>query len=107
MINSGFIFLLILMTLLGALGGVFFKLLSSPDRNKRLCFLIGGFFYGLGAILNIILLRELPYTVVFPANALTYIWAIIFARWFFKEKIGVFKIAGIGCIFLGIIFLTF
>ncbi|MGX6446100.1 EamA family transporter [Neobacillus sp. K501] len=102
--SSLFIMLLVIMTLFGAAGGVFFKLLSTT--KKKIFFLVGGFFYGIGALLNIVLLKELPYTVVFPANALTYIWALILAKWVFNEKIGKYKLIGVVFIILGIVMLV-
>lgn len=91
------------MTLFGALGSVFFKKFSL--HRKIVTLLIGCMFYGLGALLNIYLLRELPYTVVMPANALTFIWALLLAKWVFKETIGMFKIAGVACIVSGLLLL--
>jgi drug/metabolite transporter (DMT)-like permease len=92
------------MTLFGAIGGVYFKLLSTS--KKKIYFFLGTFFYGIGALLNIALLKELPYTVVYPANALTYIWALLFARWIFKEKIGGYKTVGVLCIIIGMLILV-
>lgn len=98
------LFVLLLMTILGALGGVFFKLYSAKGK---LFLLTGLCFYGLGALLNIVLLKYLPYTVVFPANALTYMWAIVFAKMIFKEKIGLRRYIGAGFIIAGVIFLVY
>lgn len=91
------------MTLFGALGSVFFKKFSL--HRKIVTLLTGCMFYGLGALLNIYLLRELPYTVVMPANALAFIWALLLAKWIFKETIGMFKIAGVACIVSGLLLL--
>ncbi|CAH0120673.1 MULTISPECIES: EamA family transporter [unclassified Paenibacillus] len=103
MISNLPLFLLPVMTLFGALGSVFFKKFSL--HRKIVTLLIGCMFYGLGALLNIYLLRELPYTVVMPANALTFIWALLLAKWVFKETIGMFKIAGVACIVSGLLLL--
>jgi len=103
MINNGFILLLPLMTLFGALGSVFFKWFST--KKTIISLLIGCMFYGIGALLNIYLLRELPYTVVMPANALTFIWTLLLAKWIFKETIGMYKIAGVAFIISGLLLL--
>jgi drug/metabolite transporter (DMT)-like permease len=100
MIDNWNVFVLIIMTLLGSLGGVLFKLHSV--RRKQLYLFFGALSYGFGALLNIYLLRSLPYTVVMPANALTFLWTLLFAKWFFRERIGATKIAGIICIGAGI-----
>lgn len=86
------------MTLLGSLGGVLFKFFSVREKSKYL--LLGFLVYGLGALLNIYLLHLLPYTVVMPANALTFLWTLLFAKWVFGERIGKAKVAGV--IFIGI-----
>ncbi|MBU5346660.1 EamA family transporter [Paenibacillus lautus] len=102
--NDGFLYLLLLlMTLLGSLGSVFFKGYTANKQIKLL--LIGFLSYGLGALLNIYLLGELPYTLVMPANALTFLWALLFARWVFKETIGIRKIAGVAFIISGLLLL--
>lgn len=101
--NEWLIIMLIMMTLAGSLGSVFFK--SYTLKKKLICLLIGFMFYGIGALLNIYLLKVLPYTIVLPANALTFIWTLLFAKWIFKEKIGVYKIAGVAFIISGLIVL--
>ena len=96
--------LLLAMTLLGSMGSVLFKAYSI---QKKLAVLLLGFgSYGLGALLNIYLLKELPYTIVMPANALTFLWAMLFARLFFKESIGTTKIAGAAFIISGLLLLV-
>ncbi|RXZ82688.1 permease [Paenibacillaceae bacterium] len=102
--NIWLLSLLLVMTLCGALGSVFFK--SYTTHKRRLLLLAGLFFYGLGALLNIYLLRELPYTIVMPANALTFVWTLLLARWIFKETVGIFKIAGVALIVSGVILLV-
>ncbi|WP_422657201.1 EamA family transporter [Paenibacillus sp. EC2-1] len=95
--------LLLAMTLFGSLGSVLFKGFTS---KKKLSLLFLGFAsYGTGALLNIYLLKELPYTLVMPANALTFLWALLFAKIIFKETIGVIKIAGVVFIMSGLILL--
>lgn len=95
--------LLVAMTLFGSLGSVFFKGFTS---KKQLSLLMVGFAsYGIGALLNIYLLKELPYTIVMPANALTFLWALVFAKIFFKESIGIIKIAGVVFIISGLMLL--
>ncbi|UNK16607.1 EamA family transporter [Paenibacillus sp. N3/727] len=95
--------LLLAMTLFGSLGSVFFKGYTS---KKQLLLLFFGFAsYGIGALLNIYLLKELPYTIVMPANALTFLWALLFAKVIFKESIGIIKIAGIVFIISGLLLL--
>lgn len=101
--NEWLILMLLIMTLAGSLGSVYFKFYT--NKKKLIYLLIGFAFYGTGALLNIYLLKELPYTVVLPANALTFIWTLVFAKWFFNETIGIYKIAGVAFIISGLIVL--
>lgn len=104
MTNSLNLLLLLAMTVAGSLGSLCFRLFS---LHRRLIILLLGLgLYGTGALLNIYLLKVLPYTVVLPANALTFIWVIILARTVFKERIGFFKIAGAAFIGLGLLLLV-
>ncbi|MFB5661958.1 EamA family transporter [Alteribacillus sp. HJP-4] len=97
--------LILLFTLFGAVGGYFFKKASGDGLaiNKVFVsnFIAGAFFYGTGALLNIYVLKFLPYTVVFPLTSITYIWTMLLSSIFLKEIITVRKIIGVGCIIIG------
>ncbi|WLR41678.1 EamA family transporter [Bacillus carboniphilus] len=97
--------LVITMTLLGALGGYFFKLATSSGLklNKRLFFYVGlGIvLYLSGAFLNIILLKHLPYTIAFPLTSFTYIWTMVISYFGLKEIMTARKIVGTIFILLG------
>ncbi len=67
---------------------------------------IGGSLYLLSAILNVILLRYLDYSVVLPLTSLTYLWTILLAYIFFKEEISKSKILGIMAIIFGVILIV-
>lgn len=105
------ILIIIVMTLLGSFGGFFFK--KSTDgttildilKNKFLY--IGGILYVSGAVLNIIVLKYMPLSVVLPMSSITYIWSMIISRIILKEKITLFKISGIVSIIMGVIFIAF
>lgn len=91
---------------LGSLGGYFFKKASSPQKgiiyllfNKNLYF--GGVFYCLGAILNIIALKRLPYTVVLPISSITYVWTMVFSYFLLRENITFRKVVGVILIIIG------
>ena len=66
----------------------------------------GGGFYGAAAILNIIALQYLPYTIVFPLTAVTYIWTMIISKWILNETISSRKIIGVTLIVIGAIVLV-
>ncbi|SHF28169.1 EamA family transporter [Caloramator proteoclasticus] len=104
-------FILISMTLCGSLGGYFLKRASYNLNSLKTLILnkyiyIGGLFYCLGAILNIVLLKYIPYSLVLPLNSITYIWALLLAYFLLGEKIGRYKLFGILCIVVGVFFLT-
>ncbi len=98
------------MTLLGALGGFFFKESSKHvGKHKSLVInlmtnvylYIGGTLYLFSAVINIWLLRFLDYTFVLPLTSLTYIWTLLISYKFLNEKIGKMKIFGIVSIMFG------
>ena len=95
---------LIVMTLCGAMGGAGLKYYAAS--RKRLHVLVGLGFYGTGALLNIVLLKFLPLTVVLPANALTYVWTLIIARWAFTKTVGHMRWMGVACIMGGLCLLV-
>lgn len=102
--------LCIVCTLFGAFGGYYFKKSASESESIiKILFnfnlYIGGFCYCTGAVLNIIILKHLPYTIVMPITAITYIWTIIISYFLLKEKITIKKMLGISLIILGALIL--
>ena len=93
------------MTFSGALGGYAFKKMSlyQIGINKGFIrfFLTGGSLYAVGVICNVILLKHLPYTLLYPLSSITYIWTLILSFLFLAEKVTVKKIAGVLLILLG------
>lgn len=109
--NFKIFLLLILMTLCGSLGGYFLKRASSNLNSIKTLILnkyiyIGGIFYCLGAFINIILLKYIPYNIVLPLNSITYIWTLLLAYFLLGERINKYKLLGIGCIVVGVVLLT-
>ncbi|SIS42359.1 EamA family transporter [Salimicrobium flavidum] len=101
--------MILVFTLFGSLGGYFFKKASAHGLVLNKYFILhvgaGGLFYGTGAILNIITLSYLPYTIVFPLTSITYIWTLLLSAVFLKETLTVRKIAGVLFIVAGSFFL--
>lgn len=104
------IILVIIMTLSGALGGYFFK--RATSQSEKLIGVVlkpslyaGGLFYVLGAGLNILVLKKLPYTVVLPLTSLTYVWTMVISYLVLNEKITRLKITGVTLILVGSILL--
>lgn len=111
MIKEEFLLLILFigMTLFGAFGGYSFKKLSDYqigfNRGFIFFLIIGGSLYFCGAILNIILLQYLPYTLVYPLSSITYVWTIIIAHFLLAEKITSKKLLGIIFIIVGAVML--
>ncbi|MCL1631648.1 DMT family transporter [Sporolactobacillus sp. CPB3-1] len=96
---------ILIMTVLGAFAGFFLK--KSTDGDSFLSILFSKYFYFgvilyvLAAILNIYVLRFLPYSVVLPLTAITYIWTMLIAYFLLKESISAKKKIGIVLIVIG------
>lgn len=76
--------------------------LSIPKLVFNPYFYLGGGLYVLSALLNLYLLRQLPYSVVLPLGALTYIWTLVIAHKFLGETITKVKIAGVLLVLVGV-----
>lgn len=99
--------LILIMTIMGSVASLFLKKASGFKNLKQLLLnfnlYIGGFLYLGGAILNIIVLRKLDYSIVLPLTSFTYVWTMIISYLFLKENISIKKIVGVVCIVLGAI----
>jgi drug/metabolite transporter (DMT)-like permease len=73
-------------------------------KNKYLY--LGGFLYVIAALFNIWLLQRMPYFVVVPLGSICYIWTMVIAGIFLKEKIGIGKIIGVLLILSGVVCIT-
>lgn len=100
---------ILLFTLLGAFGGFFFKNATKSTSVlgilKSPFLYLGGGFYVSGAVLNIIALKYMPYSVVLPVTSITYIWTLILSYFFLKEKITKPKMLGVALIIIGTMFI--
>lgn len=107
------LFSVLLMTLCGSLGALFFKRgaaelddltdLRAVLRSTRLW--LGGCFYLAGAGMNILLLRALPYSVVYPLTSLTYVWSLALSAFILHERVTARKLLGVGTVCLGVFLL--
>lgn len=101
---------LIIMTLIGAFAALFLKKASNSKDIKALAFnsnfYIGGSLYFFSALINIFVLKFLPYSVVLPLTSITYIWTMIISYFILKEKVSRKQIIGVVFIILGAVALT-
>lgn len=105
-----FLLSVLLMTLCGSLGALFFK--RGAQRMTTLRSLItspqlwlGGCFYLVGALLNILLLRTYAYSLVYPLTSLTYVWSLVLSALILRERVGVRKLLGVGAVCAGVFLL--
>lgn len=106
------VLLVLAMTWSGTLGAYFFK-----KGTIKICHPIQAFFcidlytgccfYIIGAILNIILLKYMPYTILYPMTSLTYIWTLVLSRHALHEKFTYKKLFSILLILTGVFTLSF
>ena len=85
-------FALLVMTMLGAVAAFCLKRAVGEDKRPWMLlqnqfFLLGGILYLLSALLNIYALKYLPYSVVLPVTAITYIWTLILSKAFLHEPL--------------------
>lgn len=112
MSNYVLLFILIVMTLMGAFAGLCLKKASADLEYSFFAILknhylyLGGFLYVISAVLNIILLSKMNYSVVLPLTAITYLWTMILSSLVLKEKVTRKKISGIVLIVVGAILLV-
>lgn len=73
--------LLLIMTFMGSVASLFLKRASCSNGIfeilKNINFYVGGCLYLGAAIINIIVLRYLDYSVVLPLTSITYIWTMV------------------------------
>lgn len=95
------------MTLMGAVAAFFLKKASGfkniTELIKNYNLYIGAGLYLLSAIINIIVLRYLNYSVVLPLTSITYVWTMVISYLLLKEKIGIKKLLGVSFIIIGCI----
>ena len=93
------------MTLLGSFASFFLKKSSSSSGVlsllKNINLYVGAFLYLLSAIINIYILKYLPYSVVLPLTSITYLWTMIISLKLLNERITSKKILGVLCILMG------
>ena len=105
--------LVILATLVGALGPIMLKkasakkLFSISSLIKNYHLSTGIILYGLGTILFIPALKGGDLSVLYPFVSLIYIWVSLLSVKFLNEKMNKFKWIGIALIIIGVSFIGF
>ena len=101
----------ILMTFLGAVGSLGLKKGAAGAKGLfsllfNLWFIGGGLLYFISAVLDIWLLKYLPYVLVLPLTAMTYIWSTALAGLCLKERVTKTKMFGLLLLVGGMILLV-
>ncbi len=102
------VLLVILSTMISAWGSLLFKYASLDGKGSGLGlflnikFWMGGFCFFISTIPFLIAVKSADITVLYPFVSLSYIWTIILAKIFLKEKINRNKIIGIIFIIAGV-----
>ncbi len=101
-------FLVFLASIVGSFGAVFLKLgaeklrygirhiISAQAAFGVALFLGSSVFYNWG-------IKNGQLSVLYPISSLSYVWALIWSRLFFREKLSAQKIIALGIILLGIL----
>ena len=102
-----YLLLAVLMGGCAAMGSVLLKQGVSKSSNLtealfKLKVYYGAVLYIVAAAINIVLLQYLPYSIVVPMGALTYIWTLILSHRMLAESYSVNKISGTALIILGV-----
>ena len=105
------IILAIISTLIVAPGPIFLKKASSDIRfdlnvliNKNIW--IGFFFYFVGISLSLVALKMSKLSVIGPILGMVYVWVSIISIKYLKEKVNIWKVAGISLVIIGVIMVS-
>ena len=102
--------LILVMTLTASFASFFLKksanCMTIFDIVKSKYLYAGGFLYLIAAMLNILLLKRMAYSIVVPLGSICYVWTMFIARMFLNERIRIEKIIGILLIISGVVFVT-
>lgn len=93
------------MTLLGSAASLFLKKASGSDgivgTLKNINLYIGGALYLASAVVNIIVLKKMDYSIVLPLTSIAYIWTMVLSYIILKETITKRKLGGVFLILIG------
>ena len=107
------ILLVLVGSFFGSFGAVFLKLGAEHMKGSIARLLtnywlaIGIAFYLLSSVFYMMGVSQGQLTVLYPMVSLGYIWAILWARLFFKEPFTVAKVGGLALIIVGVSLISF
>jgi len=109
--------LIFVMTVLGSVASLFLKKAADSFKGDNIvmavvsllktpAIYVGGLLYVTAAVLNIIALRYLDYSIVLPLTSFTYVWTIFLAKLKFKEEVSLYKVLGITLVIVGAVLVS-
>ena len=105
------VLLMVICTLFTSLGQLFYKIASKKFELNIVALITnwplitGLFFYFIGAVILIIVLKHANLSFAFPLIALSFVWVFLFGVFFFKEPVTLWKVLGTLIIIIGVIVL--
>lgn len=112
MINFFAIFLVLIATLISALGSLYFKIGSEKLSRKNLKNLMknyglikGVILYGISSVFYITALKFGELSFIYPLVSLSYIWVSLLSIKFLNEKMNFWKWSGVFLIITGVSFI--
>jgi drug/metabolite transporter (DMT)-like permease len=107
MVNFLSIALVLVGTILGAIGALILKKGTSRYRLREMLltgyFWGGAFLYGISTVFYMFALRQEHLSVLYPLVSTTYLWTTLFGVKFLGEKMNPWKYLGLIGIILGVI----
>ncbi|MBS3128893.1 EamA family transporter [Candidatus Woesearchaeota archaeon] len=96
------VLLVVLTTFLTTTAQLFFKE-GSQYLPKLTAFLFFGILiYAFASLLLVYAFKGGEVSSLYPIMASSYLWVAVFAWFFFQESFTLFKLLGLGCIFMGV-----
>jgi multidrug transporter EmrE-like cation transporter len=106
------ILLVVVASLFGSFGMVFFKAGASNLKAglRSLIFnwrvFVGVFLYLLSSVFFVLAMKHGELSILYPLVSLGTVWTLVWARLFFGERLTKTKLAAVGLIVAGIVFLN-
>jgi len=102
----GYVLVMILMGFVASYASICLKR-ATDNRIRPIEILQSGWLWAGGFLyVGASLLKHLPYSVVVPLGALTYVWTMFLSHWLLHERITKSKVLGITVILIGVVLLA-
>jgi uncharacterized membrane protein len=112
MISGASYLLVVLGTLLAALGSFFMKKGSSKlslnimQQIRNTNAILGIFLFLSSSVFYMFALKLEKLSIIYPMTSMTYVWVVFLSAFLLKEKFSYTRIAGVSLIILGIVLIN-